>query len=141
MELTAVLVTPAPVEASWRVLCSYMGGFEGGGVVVGRPAAAAGRFKGAVNGGSVRGTVAVVATSCLRALQQHRGVVTVPSVVLQRRGWPHRVDSDGKDHSRRPDVTAWLCPVTEKVFEGTTGPPSRAQRVSRMGVGGAVSRG
>jgi hypothetical protein len=140
-ELTAVLANPALVEASWRVLCSYRGGFEGGGVMLGRPAAATGRFEGAVNGGSVRGTEAVVATSCLCALQQHRGVVTVPSVVLQRQGWPHRVDSDGKDHSRRPDVTAWPCVVTEKVFEGTAGPPFRARRVSRMGVGGAVSRG
>jgi hypothetical protein len=71
-ELTAVLANPAPIEASWRVLCSYKSGFEGGGVVVGRPAAAAGRFEGVVNGGALRGTVAVVATSCPRALQQHR---------------------------------------------------------------------
>jgi hypothetical protein len=73
MKLTTVLANPAPVEASWGVLCSYRSGFEGGGVVVGRLAAAAGRFEGAVNGGPVRGTVAVMATSCPRALQQHRG--------------------------------------------------------------------
>jgi hypothetical protein len=35
MELTAVLADPAPVEASWCVLCLYGSGFEGGGVVVG----------------------------------------------------------------------------------------------------------
>jgi hypothetical protein len=57
MELTAVLANPAPAEASWRVLCSYRSGFEGGGVVVGRPATAVGRFDGAVNGESVRGDV------------------------------------------------------------------------------------
>jgi hypothetical protein len=34
-----------------------------------------------------------------------RDVVTVPGVALQWRGWPHRVDSDGEDRSRRPDVT------------------------------------
>jgi hypothetical protein len=34
-ELTAILANPAPVEASWHVLCSYRNGFEGGGVVVG----------------------------------------------------------------------------------------------------------
>jgi hypothetical protein len=34
-DLTAVLANPAPVEASWRVLCSYRSGFEGGGVAVG----------------------------------------------------------------------------------------------------------
>jgi hypothetical protein len=34
-ELTAVLANPAPVEASWRVLCSHRSDFEGGGVAVG----------------------------------------------------------------------------------------------------------
>jgi hypothetical protein len=34
-ELTAALANPAPVEASWCVLCLYRSGFEGGGVVVG----------------------------------------------------------------------------------------------------------
>jgi hypothetical protein len=45
-ELTAVLANPAPLETSWRVLCSYRGSFEGGGVVVGRPAAARGPIRG-----------------------------------------------------------------------------------------------
>jgi hypothetical protein len=71
-ELTAVLANPAPVGASWRVLCSYRSSLEGGGVVVGCPAAAEGRFEGAVNRGSVRGTVAGVATSRPRALQERR---------------------------------------------------------------------
>jgi hypothetical protein len=71
--LTAVLVNLAPVRASWRVLCSYRRSFEGGGVVVGRLAAAAGRFEGAANGGSVRGTVAVMAASHPRAFQPRRG--------------------------------------------------------------------
>jgi hypothetical protein len=53
-KLTAVLANPAPVEASWRVLCLYRSRFEGGDVVVGRPAAAAGRLEGAVNGGGGR---------------------------------------------------------------------------------------
>jgi hypothetical protein len=73
MELTAVLANHAPVGASWRVLWSYRGSLEGGDVVVGRLAAAVGRFEGAVNGAFVRGTVAVVAMSCPHALQQHRG--------------------------------------------------------------------
>jgi hypothetical protein len=34
-ELTAVLANPAPVEASWCVLCSYRSGSEGGSVAVG----------------------------------------------------------------------------------------------------------
>jgi hypothetical protein len=72
-ELTVVLANPASVGVSWRVLCSYRSSFEGGGVVVGRPATAAGRFEGAINGGSVRGTMAVMAASRPRALQQHRG--------------------------------------------------------------------
>jgi hypothetical protein len=73
MELTAVPANPAPVGASWRVLCSYRSSFEGVGVVVGCPAAAAGRFEGAVNRGSVRGAVKVMAASRPRALQQRRG--------------------------------------------------------------------
>jgi hypothetical protein len=85
-ELTAILANPAPVEVSWCALCSYRSAFEGGGVVVGGPAAAAGRFEGAVDRASVRGTVADVATSCPRALQQHRDVVTVPGVARQWRG-------------------------------------------------------
>jgi hypothetical protein len=97
MELTAVLANPTPVEASWCVLCSYRSGFEGRSAAVGRLAAVVGRFEGAVDGGPVRGTVAVVATSRPRAPQQHRDVVTVPSVVQQWRGWSHRVDSDGDD--------------------------------------------
>jgi hypothetical protein len=51
-ELTAVLANPAPVEASWCVLCSYRSGFEGGGVAVGHPAAVVGRFEGVVDGGA-----------------------------------------------------------------------------------------
>jgi hypothetical protein len=66
--------------------------------------------------------VAVVATSCPRAPQQYRDVVTVLGVVWQWRGWPHRVDSDGKDRSHRPNVTVWPCIVTKKAFEGAAGP-------------------
>jgi hypothetical protein len=55
-ELMAVLANPAPVEASWRVLCSYRSGFEGGGVVVSRPTTAASQFEGAVNGGGTYAT-------------------------------------------------------------------------------------
>jgi hypothetical protein len=35
VELTAVLANPAPVEASWCVLCPYRSGFEGCGVIIG----------------------------------------------------------------------------------------------------------
>jgi hypothetical protein len=122
-ELTAVLANPAPVAASWRVLCSYRSGFEGGGVVVGRPAVAVARFEGTIDGEPIRGTMAVMATSCPRALQQCRDFATVPGVVRQWRGWPHRVDSDGDDRSHRPNVTAWSCMVTEKAFKGAAGPP------------------
>jgi hypothetical protein len=73
-ELTAVLANPAPVGASWRVLYSYRSGFEGGDVVVGHSAVAVARFEGAVDGEPVRGIVAAMATSCPRALQQHRDV-------------------------------------------------------------------
>jgi hypothetical protein len=85
----------SPAGVSWCVLCSHRSGFEGGRVAVGRPAAVVGRFEGAVDGGPVRGTVAIMATSCPRAPQQRRDVTTVPGVVQQWRGWPHRADSDG----------------------------------------------
>jgi hypothetical protein len=45
-ELTTVLANLAPVGASWLVLCPYRGGFEGGGVEVGCPAAARGPARG-----------------------------------------------------------------------------------------------
>jgi hypothetical protein len=90
--------------------------------VVGCLAAVVGRFEGAVDEGPVRGTVAVMATSCPRALQQHQDVVTVPGVVRQWQGWPHRVDSDEDDQSHRPNVTAWPCVITEKALEGAAGP-------------------
>jgi hypothetical protein len=86
-----------------------------------------GRRRGPIRGcrqrGPVCGTVAVVAMSCPRAHQQHRDVVTVLGVARQWRRWPHRIDSDEEDLSRRPDVTAWPCIVTEKAFEGAAGPP------------------
>jgi hypothetical protein len=72
-ELTTVPANLAPVGASWRVLCSYRGGFEGGGVEVGCPAAARGPARGCRQRGSVRGTVAGVAMSCPCALQQRWG--------------------------------------------------------------------
>jgi negative regulator of sigma E activity len=96
-ELTAVLTNPAPVEASWHVLCSYRSDFEGGRVAVSRPAAIVGQFEGAVDGEPVRGTVAVVVTSCPRTSQQRQEAITVLGVVQQWRGWLHRVDSDGDD--------------------------------------------
>jgi hypothetical protein len=72
-ELTTVLANLAPVGASWRVLCPYKSDFEGSGIEVGRPAAVRGPVQECCQRGSVRGTVAGVATSCPRALQQCRG--------------------------------------------------------------------
>jgi hypothetical protein len=42
---------------------------------------------------------------------------------------------------RRPSITTWPCKVTGEHFEGVAGPPSRARRVIRTGVGSAASRG
>jgi hypothetical protein len=72
-ELTTVLANLTPIGASWRVLCPYRSGFEGGGIEVGCPAAARGPAWGWRRREAVRGTVASVATSCPRALQQRRG--------------------------------------------------------------------
>jgi hypothetical protein len=68
-ELTTVLVNLAPVEASWRVLCSYRSNFEGSSVEVGRPAAACRPTRGWSQREIVRSTVAGVAASYPRALQ------------------------------------------------------------------------
>jgi hypothetical protein len=68
-----------------------------------------GQLEGAVDGEPVRGTVAVVAMSCLCTLQQRRDVATAFGVVQQWRGWPHRADSDGDAQSHGPDVT--VCPA------------------------------
>jgi hypothetical protein len=72
-ELTTVLANPAPVGASWRVLCPYRVDFEGSGVEVGCPAAARGPVRGCRQRGSVRGTVADMAMSGPCALQQRQG--------------------------------------------------------------------
>jgi hypothetical protein len=71
-ELATILVNLAPVGASWRFLCSYRSGFEGGGVEVGCPVVARGPARGCRQRGSVRGTMAGMATSRPRALQQCR---------------------------------------------------------------------
>jgi hypothetical protein len=92
-ELTTVLANPAPVGASWRVLCSYRSSFEGGGVVVGCPA-------------SARGPIRGCRQRRVRTRHSVGYVVAVPGVALQWRGWPHRADSDGEDRSRRPNVMA-----------------------------------
>jgi hypothetical protein len=102
MELTAVLANPAPVEASWRVLCSYRSGFEGGGLVVGRPAAATGRFEGVVNGGPY----AAQWQSWRRLVPVHSNSIGMSSQCSAWRGWLHRVDSNGEDRSRQLDVKA-----------------------------------
>jgi hypothetical protein len=72
-ELTIVVANLALVGALWRVLCPYRSDFEGSGVEVGRPTTAYGLVQGWCQWEAVRGTVVVVATSCPRVLQQHRG--------------------------------------------------------------------
>jgi hypothetical protein len=69
----AVLENLAPVGVSWRVLCPYRGGFKGGGIEVGCPAAARGPARWCRQREAVRGTMVGVATSRPRALQQRRG--------------------------------------------------------------------
>jgi hypothetical protein len=101
----------------------------------------AGRLEGAVNGGPYK-----VQCQARRRLvpvcsNSVGDVITVPSVALQRRGWPHRADSDGDDRSRQPDIMAQSRVDTGKAFEASAGPPSRARRVSRTEVGGTVSWG
>jgi hypothetical protein len=64
------------------------------------------RLEGAVDGGPYE----VQRRAWCRAVpvrSNSAGVVAaVRGVALQGQGWPHRVDSDVDDRSRRPDVTA-----------------------------------
>jgi hypothetical protein len=64
------------------------------------------RLEGVVDGGPYE--VQRQAWRCpVPARSSSDGVVAVVrGVALQGRGWPHRVDSDGDDRSRRPDVMA-----------------------------------
>jgi hypothetical protein len=72
-ELTTVLAKLALVGVSWRVLCPYRSDFEGCGIEAGCPTTARGPVRGWRQREAIRGTVAVVATSCPRALQQCQG--------------------------------------------------------------------
>jgi hypothetical protein len=105
MELTTVLANLAPVGASWRVLCPYRSGFEGGGAEVGCPAA----IRGPARGRRRRGPYEVQWWAWRRHVPVRFNsigdVVVVPGAALQWRGWPHKADSDEEDCSRWPDVT------------------------------------
>jgi hypothetical protein len=89
MELKAVLENPAPVDASWGALYPYGSGFEGGGVVVGRPATAADRFEGVINGARTRhsGSRGDVLSPCtpttLGCRHSARGGATVAGMAAQ----------------------------------------------------------
>jgi hypothetical protein len=61
-----VLANLALVGTSWRILCPYRSGFEGGGVEGAHPANARGPARGCRRREAVRGTVAGVAVSCRR---------------------------------------------------------------------------
>jgi hypothetical protein len=67
VELTTVPANLAPVGVSWRVLCPYKSGFEGGGVEVARPPAARVLTRRCRCQEDLRGTVVGVAMSCPRA--------------------------------------------------------------------------
>jgi hypothetical protein len=73
--------------------------------------------------------------------------LTAPEWLQQRQAWGCKYGGDRTGStvaglaSRRHSVTTWPCKITRKRFEGMAGPPSRARRVSRTGVGGAASRG
>jgi hypothetical protein len=106
-KLTAIMANPAPVGASWSILCLYRSSFEGGGVVVSCPPAARGPVRGCRQRG---GPYAAQWRSWRRPVPVHsnsvRDVVTVLGVALQGQGWSHRADNDEEVRSRRPDVTA-----------------------------------
>jgi hypothetical protein len=82
-ELTTVLANLVPVGASWRVLCSYKSGLEGGGVEVGCPAVVRRPARGAFHGGPYE--VQWKAWRCPAPVHPNsvRDGVTVPGVAPQ----------------------------------------------------------
>jgi hypothetical protein len=98
-------------------------------VVVQRLAArppSVGRLEGAINWGPYEAQRRAWRRPVLSRPNSVGDVVTVPGMMLQWRGWPHRADSDGGDRSRRPDVTVRYCVVVEKAFapiQGFRRPP------------------
>jgi hypothetical protein len=109
-ELAAVLAVLAPVLSLWRVPYLNRGGFEGEGVVVGRGVlrrARRSRWR-----WSVRGTVAGVAASRPRFLNNTRVVVAVPGVALLGRGRPHRTNCGGD--GAPAGLTSWFNPADSR---------------------------
>jgi hypothetical protein len=106
VELTTVLANLVPVVASWRVLCPNRSGFEGGGVVVGRPVVVCSQARGGRPRRPVRGTTTGMAAPAPVHSNSAGVVVAVRGVALQGWGGPHRADSDGDGRPRRPDVMA-----------------------------------
>jgi hypothetical protein len=97
-ELTAVLANPPPAGASWCVLCSYRSGFEGGGVVVGRPAAVRGPIRGcrwrgvrtwhSGSCGDVLSPRTPTTSGCRHNARCGEAVAGMVAQGWQRRGWP-----------------------------------------------------
>jgi hypothetical protein len=95
MELTAVLANPAPIEASWCVMCSYRSGFGGSGVAVGWLVVVVGRFEGAVDGarmwhsgrcGGVLSPRVPTASGCRHSARRGAEVAGMVAQGWQRRG-------------------------------------------------------
>jgi hypothetical protein len=63
-----------------------------------------GRLEGAVEGRSYEAQWRAWRCSVPVRLNNVADGAAVPGVALQWRGWPHKTDSDGEDHSHRPDV-------------------------------------
>jgi hypothetical protein len=133
------LTVLAAIRSSWRILCPNRGSFEGRSVVNGRDVFR--RARGGCRRRSVRGTVAGKAASCSRMRRSAGAVATAPGMGLYARGRP----------PRRQQWQGWLptgltpqpnpARSRESKSRVQPAPPSRAQRVSRTGVGGAASRG
>jgi hypothetical protein len=87
------LMVLATILSSWRVLYPNSGSFEGRGVVVDRGVFR--RAQGSRWRRSVRDRVAGVAASRPYMPDSAGVVVTVPGVVLQARGRPHRTNNGG----------------------------------------------
>jgi hypothetical protein len=84
--------------------------------------------------------VAGVAASHPRVLNSVGVVAAVHGMMLQGRGWAHRTDSDRDGTSTGLTSRSDPAESREEGSRVRLAPPSRVRCVSRIGVGGTVSR-
>jgi hypothetical protein len=134
MELTTILANLARVEASWRVLCPYSSGFDGGGVAVGCPAVVSRPARGDRPRGPVRGTAAAMAMSPSPC------VPTMSGVSAQYAAW-RCSDGDGRTGLIATGMTTPAGPTSWSSPERPRGKHSRVPPAPLRGLDALVLQG